>query len=167
MTVHICRQQPNVDSTVLSFNRPHPIATNFTPLRQPFCTKSNSLSASMSTCLFAYVWLCIAAAFAISHSRMSLPSNFYAAFQSFMWNKQTDFHWSAWNRTNASTVVFFFKLNLIEFDCLWEESGIWWAFAMTKKRAEEQNGGNIDDEPNFDDPEDFVDDVTEEGELCG
>lgn len=35
---------------------------------------------------------------------------------------------------------------------------------MTKKRAEEQNGGN-DDEPNFEDPEDFVDDVSEEGEF--
>lgn len=36
---------------------------------------------------------------------------------------------------------------------------------MTKKGKEERNGENVEgDEPNFDDPEDFVDDVSEQGE---
>lgn len=35
---------------------------------------------------------------------------------------------------------------------------------MAKKRSDERNGENVDgEEPNFDDPEDFVDDVSEQG----
>lgn len=35
---------------------------------------------------------------------------------------------------------------------------------MVKKRVEDQNGANGEgDEPNFEDPDDFADDVSEEG----
>lgn len=35
---------------------------------------------------------------------------------------------------------------------------------MVKKRLDERNGENVDgEEPNFEDPEDFVDDVSEQG----
>lgn len=35
---------------------------------------------------------------------------------------------------------------------------------MAKKRTDERNGENVDgEEPNFDDPEDFVDDVSDQG----
>lgn len=37
---------------------------------------------------------------------------------------------------------------------------------MAKKAKEERNGENVEgEEPNFDDPEDFVDDISDEG-LC-
>lgn len=37
---------------------------------------------------------------------------------------------------------------------------------MAKKRLDERNGENVEgDEPNFDDPEDFVDDVSEQGKF--
>lgn len=37
---------------------------------------------------------------------------------------------------------------------------------MAKKRLDERSGENVDDEePNFDDPEDFVDDVSEQGKF--
>lgn len=35
---------------------------------------------------------------------------------------------------------------------------------MAKKRTDERNDENVEgEEPNFDDPEDFVDDISEEG----
>lgn len=35
---------------------------------------------------------------------------------------------------------------------------------MAKKRTDERNGENVEgEEPNFDDPEDFVDDVSDQG----
>lgn len=35
---------------------------------------------------------------------------------------------------------------------------------MAKKRTDERNGENVDgEEPNFEDPEDFVDDVSDQG----
>lgn len=35
---------------------------------------------------------------------------------------------------------------------------------MAKKAKEERNGENVEgEEPNFDDPEDFVDDISEQG----
>lgn len=35
---------------------------------------------------------------------------------------------------------------------------------MAKKRTDERNGENVDgEEPNFDDPEDFVDDISDQG----
>lgn len=39
---------------------------------------------------------------------------------------------------------------------------------MAKKSKDERNGENVDgEEPNFDDPEDFVDDVSDQGVyLC-
>lgn len=39
---------------------------------------------------------------------------------------------------------------------------------MAKKRNEERNGENAEgEEPNFEDPEDFVDDISEQGEHLG
>ena len=38
---------------------------------------------------------------------------------------------------------------------------------MAKKKSEDQNGEAIDgEEPNFEDPDDFVDDITEQGNIC-
>lgn len=35
---------------------------------------------------------------------------------------------------------------------------------MAKKRSEEQNGENVDgEEPNFEDADDFIDDISDEG----
>lgn len=35
---------------------------------------------------------------------------------------------------------------------------------MAKKRTDERNGENVDgEEPNFEDPEDFVDDISDQG----
>lgn len=34
---------------------------------------------------------------------------------------------------------------------------------MTKKRPDERNGENEGEEPNFEDPEDFVDDISDQG----
>lgn len=37
---------------------------------------------------------------------------------------------------------------------------------MAKKKSEDQNGEQVEgEEPNFDDPEDFVDDVSEQGKF--
>lgn len=37
---------------------------------------------------------------------------------------------------------------------------------MAKKRTDERNGENVDgEEPNFEDPEDFVDDISDQGEY--
>lgn len=39
---------------------------------------------------------------------------------------------------------------------------------MAKKRNEERNGENVEgEEPNFEDPEDFVDDISDQGEHLG
>lgn len=35
---------------------------------------------------------------------------------------------------------------------------------MAKKKSDDQNGENVEnEEPNFDDPEDFVDDISDQG----
>lgn len=37
---------------------------------------------------------------------------------------------------------------------------------MAKKRTDERNGENVEgEEPNFEDPEDFVDDISEQGKC--
>lgn len=39
---------------------------------------------------------------------------------------------------------------------------------MAKKKSDDQNGENLqEEEPNFEDPEDFIDDVDDEGMFIG
>lgn len=41
---------------------------------------------------------------------------------------------------------------------------IFWKENMARNRRDDRNGENVEDEePNFDDPEDFVDDISEQG----